>query len=678
MSTLKELKKDLKTAEKEIKKNKSVKDNKELLEILRTEIKLKENLRTKGYKTKTLNKIEKKFEKYDPNIKLLDKVKYIGHKIMRIRFDRNKYNGGSFTLKEVQKISNDMSKYMQKKGLKGQIMTSMHYGILDWRSGYFSNIGNDLRLYSPVDSGFEIEIVPQIKSFVIYSVIKPKAIGGTDYFNDCLYNALHKLIINLEQYFESPEEFKKYLGLKRSDKVPLECIEKVEQKLRTYQINVRGNYIRTSIIKSEKVINLTLINQHYDIDKTIGKKKALVRNINYTEKPVLLYDKYTFEIYDGKTKREITKDERNFYQYDFKSPYVLIEREKQKDKNGQETIITIEEEYEKLIPIIETLKKESGGLINLYKSGSFKNSALDLFDRYTKFLNEPEEILQDEAMWIKESSIGALIWADEFEGELYKYDVKSLYPHLMKSSTLKFPIKRGEFQRLEKFGEFFQFGFYRCKIFKSENDDINKVFRFNDTNYYTSISLAHAKEIGLKMELIQDSEPNFLYYSRDKLITFNEVFKTYIEFMFDLKEKDVEKSKFILNILWGALCEIDKKKYYCDVDKIINIEDDEEIFEMRPYRGNEDIDIISTHKTYKRYKTNYARLNPFLVSQGRKHMSNILFPIKENIKRIQTDGFLSTVKLHENKDVKLGELKYEGFTENGIIKNCINKVPVHY
>jgi hypothetical protein len=668
MSSIKELKKEIKTVEKEIRKNKSVKDNKELLEILRSEIKLKENLRTKGYKTKTLNKIKDKFEKYDPQIKLLDNVKYVGNKIMRIRFDRNNFNGGSFTLKEVQKISNDMSKYMKKKGIDGKVMSSMNYGLLGWRSGYFANIGDDVRLYNPVDSGYELEIVPQIKSFVIYSVIKPKAQGGNDLFNDCLYKCLKEMIINLEDYFESAESFKKFLGLKRCDKVPLECIDKIEQKLRTFQINVRGDYIRTSTIKSEKVINLNLTNEHYTIETT---KKPLVRFINFYEKPIALYDKLTFEIYDGKTKHKLSKEEKNELMYSFKSPYIVLDREEQKD--GE---ITIEEEYNKLIPIINNLKEKSGGLINLYKSGSYKNASLDLFDKFTKFLNEPEQILQDEAEWISNSSIGALIWAEEYEGELYKYDVKSQYPSLMKSQTLKFPMKRGEFQRLDKFGEYFQFGFYRCKIYKSEDGNINKLFRFNDTNYYTSISLNHAQKLGLKIELIQDDKPNFLYYSRDKLITFNEVFKPFVDFLFDLKEKKVEKSKDILNRLWGALCEVDKKKYFCEKDIVIN--DDEEIFEIRPYKNNEDIDIISTNKINKRYKTNYARLCPFLISQGRYEISNLMFPIKENIKRIQTDGFLSTIKLHENKNVKLGELKFEGYTENGIIKNCINKVDVHY
>lgn len=671
MPTLKELKKQIKQAEKAIKKNELVDLNKDLKEELQKELNLKRNLRAKGYRARTISKILKKFHKYKPDAKLLDNVKYVGNKIMRFRFDKGK-NDKPYTIEEIQKISDKMSKYLEKKDINGKLMSSMNYGKLGWRSGYFANIGDEVELYNPADSGVEYTNTPDVRSFVIYTVMKPKAHGGNDHFNDCLYNSLHKMIVNLEEYFESPESFKKYLGLKRCDKVPLSCIDKVEQKLRTYQINVRGDYIRTSVVKSEKVINLTLINQHYDIDKTIGKKKALCRNISYQEKPILLYDKLTFEIYDGVTKRIISKEERNYYQYDFKSPFTLIEREEQDEE------ITIEEEYNKLIVIIDNLKKESGGLINLYKSGSFKNAALDLFDRFTKFLNEPEEILQDEAMWIKESSMGALIWAEVFEGELYKYDVKSLYPFLMTLSTLKFPIKRGEFQKLDKFGEFFQYGFYRCKISKSDDDNINKLFRFSKSNYYTSISLDHAKTLGLQIELIQDDQPNFLYYSRDKLITFNEVFKPYIDFMFTLKEKNVEKSKFILNILWGALCEVEKKKYYCDIDKIINIEDDEEIFEIRPYKNNEDIDIISTHKNYKRYKTNYARLNPFLVSQGRKHMSNILYPIRESVKRIQTDGFLSTVKLHQNQDVKLGELKYEGFTENGIIKNCLNKVEVHY
>lgn len=673
MTKLKTLKKELKEVEKDIRRNKGDKDlNKDLRESLREEIKLKENLRQKGYKTKTFNSIEKKFEKYEPKIKLLDNVKYVGNKVMRIRFDRDKYNGNSFTEKEVKKISDEMSAYMEKKGLKGKIMTSMNYGVLGWRSGYFSDIGDDVRLYNPADSHINMEIVPQIKSFVVYSVIKQNPAGGNDIFNDCLYNCLKDVLhIRLKTYFPTPESLKRYLGLKRCDKVPLDCIEKIEQKLKSFQINVRGDYIYTSTVKSEKVINLLLIGEHYLVDAQ--KRKQLV-NINFDEKIPLLYDKLTFEIYDGKEKRKISIEEK-YKLNSFSSKYIIIDRERQRPKGGY-IEISLEEEYNKLIPIIENLKRESNGMINLYKSGNYKNTALHLFDSLTQYINRPEEILQDEAEWIKEASIGAIIFSECYEGELYKYDVKSMYPHLMTQQSLKFPLKRGEFQKLEQLPEYPQFGIYRCKILKSDNKDINKLFRFSEKNYYTSISLQHAKELNLKIELIQDNKPNSLCYSRDKLITFNEVFKPFVDILYDLKNRGVEKSKDILNRLWGALCEVETVKYFCD--KEINISSDEEIYELRPYSLNEDIDIIETNKINKRYKTNYARLCPFLIAQGRKYIKDIMFEHKENIYLCHTDGFLINKKIHSNIDVEIGELKYEGFTTNGKINNCNSFVEVHY
>ena len=58
-------------------------------------------------------------------------------------------------------------------------------------------------------------------------------------------------------------------------------------------------------------------------------------------------------------------------------------------------------------------------------------------------------------------------------------------------------------------------------------------------------------------------------------------------------------------------------------------------------------------------------------------MTNLMLPYKDSIHRIQTDGFLTSKPIHILTDVKLGELKYEGYTETGIITNCINRVEVH-
>ena len=53
-------------------------------------------------------------------------------------------------------------------------------------------------------------------------------------------------------------------------------------------------------------------------------------------------------------------------------------------------------------------------------------------------------------------------------------------------------------------------------------------------------------------------------------------------------------------------------------------------------------------------------------------MSKIMFVHRDNIYRIQTDGFVSSKPIHFNTDVKLGELKYEGYCEKAVITNCIN------
>jgi len=680
MTKIKQLKKELKEVEKELKQKKNVELNKDLIETLRNEIALKENLRQKGYKTKLFNKIANKFEKYNPKIKLLDNVKYKGNKIVRFKFNSNVYEGGDFSRDKVRAVSNKISNYLKENGMNGLIMTSIKLGDDYWRSGYFTDLGDEVELYDAYTDSYEQEKDEKIRqrimdqkltSFVVYAVLKQKAEGGNDKFNDCFYNCLKELInTDLMKCWKTPEAFKKYLSLSRCAKVPLTSIPKIEEKLNTYSINVRGNDIYTSITSSNKVINLLLSNQHYTVDKELLPKSLCQKNISYKEKQILLYDTSTFEAFNGTNKYILLKEDKmNILSH--KTDYLLV------DRFQCYKTLPIEEEYKKLIEIFDTLKRETNGLINMYKTGGFKNTALDLFNRFSKCIIEPEPILQDEALWIQEASKGAiLVWAEPYEGPMYKYDVKSMYPYLMTLMTNKFPVKRGEFKQIDKFDEFFQFGIYRCIIHKSEDENINKLFKFNKKYYYTSNSLNHAKKIGLKIELIQDTKPNFLYYSGEKTIKFGEVFGDYVNFMFSLKEKNVPHSKDILNILWGALCEkvIIKLK---DRNKII-IDDDEEINEIKPLLNDEDIDCINVNKINKKYKSNYARLGPFLLSKGRSYACDLMLEHKENIHRINVDGFITDKLIHTNKNVKLGELKYEGYNTNGKINNCTNKLEFKY
>jgi len=423
--------------------------------------KIKKIIKKRGYKYTKIDKyIDKKLGKYAPKQIYIKNLKYAGKEIVAIKFDKNKLLDTNFTIKKIQKIGDDFTQYLQRKGVNGKMMITTLYGDLGWRSGELRDIGEDVYLYDPDDyyDNNNIEKPKNIKSFYMFIKLGNKAQGGNDKHNDCLYNCLEKYIFDLERYFKSPADLKKFLKLNRDDKIPVSCLDKIEEKLKTYQINVRGEYIRSSTVKTHKQINLILSNEHFEVEKS--NKRSLTPYIKFNEKKPLLYDKLTFEGFDGVKKWILTKKEKNSIIYNHNSEYILINREEQRDENNNVIQITIEEEYKELIDIIEELKRETKGLINLYKTGSYKYAALDLFDRFNKHLNA-EDILQDEAYWINQSSFSALIWAEEYEGEMYKYDMVSYYSYLITLFTNRFPLKRGDFNIIDDLSEILEFGIYR-------------------------------------------------------------------------------------------------------------------------------------------------------------------------------------------------------------------------
>ena len=236
------------------------------------------------------------------------------------------------------------------------------------------------------------------------------------------------------------------------------------------------------------------------------------------------------------------------------------------------------------------------------------------------------------------------------------------------NSKMLFPINEGEFKKLtnEEFInlEFYQYGIYRCNI--SGN---NKQFRKNRLNYYTHIDLNEAKRLNLKVKLIVDSESNFLYYSRDKLLTGTELFGQYVNHLYELKKKQIKLSKMLLNILWGKLCQTKIKKNIVNNEKMIIIDD--EIKSIMPYNNSDNI-RINTYKKSDQFVSGWARIAPFIMSKGREKIAKIIDTFgNDNIVRCHTDGIISKVypnniELGEN----LGSLKFEESSDNITIKNC--------
>ena len=247
-------------------------------------------------------------------------------------------------------------------------------------------------------------------------------------------------------------------------------------------------------------------------------------------------------------------------------------------------------------------------------------------------------------------------------------------------SVLLLPIKSGEFKTFSKDEftslNFYPYGIYRVQISKSEDDNINQLFRFNKLNYYTHINLTDAQRLGLQINLIEDERPNALLYSRNKCLRCDQIFKRYIEFLFPLKEnKTLEKDvrdyiKSIINRLWGALCETNETRNIIERDNMndFQVPNNHKIKQTKPSRNKTQV-IIDTVHNDNYYKSTFARLKPFILSKGRSMISAIMHPHKEYIKKINTDGFISSVKLGIKTGDKLGDLVYEGYCENVIIKN---------
>ena len=127
--------------------------------------------------------------------------------------------------------------------------------------------------------------------------------------------------------------------------------------------------------------------------------------------------------------------------YTFKIAYVVVPKVNSK--------LTLKEEYDILISDNKALKLATKGFINLGQTGTIKKTSLYLFERLSEHIPNPEAITQDEMTWIENTTTGAIIFNEEYEGEAWKYDVKSMYPSIMKSSLLV-PMKRGEYKNWSK------------------------------------------------------------------------------------------------------------------------------------------------------------------------------------------------------------------------------------
>ena len=394
----------------------------------------------------------------------------------------------------------------------------------------------------------------------------------------------------------------------------------------------------------------------------------------YYDKVVMIYDTQildngNFRAYSVNGETEITKDDRDLYYSNLN--YLLVNMDK-----SYESPKAYHEYYTKTA---KQLKKETDGKINMFRTGGWTKTSIHLL---YSFLNQknivPEKIEKYECPFILNCG-GPFRLAKKFNGKLHKYDYRSYFPSVYSSEHLMIPIKAGILQtitqkEMEDWTNFKR-GIYKCRI-EEPKGNLKHLIHISQENLYTHYELTYANSKGLQITMI-DEPDNFLHYPADHCLKGSQVFGQYAKYLYELKEKNIEGAKVLLNYIWGALVKgnvrqivFDERKD--DFDKLVNL-DKVEVLNTCPIDRNRM--RITTVGRERFFDNNLARMKPFLLSKCRLQMSKTIEPYINNVYYSHTDSVLSDIKLPFFDTKTMGGIKYEGQTDaNGWIKNANSRI----
>jgi len=398
-----------------------------------------------------------------------------------------------------------------------------------------------------------------------------------------------------------------------------------------------------------------------------------VKGISYQEKKLLVIEQFP--------------DEKGLYQCYSNGFVTITEEERQqlmKNPRTEEFLLVTKEAsfkgslkkyYEELIENAELLKKLTDGKINMYKTGNYSKTALKyLFDLMNEKGICPEPIEDYETKFLLNSG-GAFRLSRPYEGPLYKYDARSYFASIYSYEKLYIPVKKGilktitqsEFNNMK----FIASGIYHCRVEKPKDEQLKKLVWINPDNYYTHLELQYFREKGLKIEII-DEENNFLNYPQSYCKAGSTIFGEYAKTLYKIKEEyGCQGAKKLLNHIWGVLCKKNKKVI------MFNPETDEPLDDDNPYELTQLDDNLFevTFLREQKFEYDLARMKPFFLAKCRLTIAKTIEPFVEHVHYSHTDSILSDIPLDLKDERELGNFRYEGYCEDGYVKNANSRSP---
>ena len=585
-------------------------------------------------------------------MKIKIKKTYAGH--TRLKYQNKRINELRYHITNKKPITRKRLRKFLAKTLKEMpnkddmmIMVNAKFGDRN-RSGKFTDIEpQDLDIFDPSYYGVDNNFDDKIYAFSLYlrEKVKPSKEGGQTELNDCLYRCLYKAFAGNIPNMKFANSLKKYLNLERNEKVHIDLIPKLEEKLRT-RINVSGDHDYISTKDHTRRIDLKLTDGHYTLLQHRSKK--LIQAIAHEEKQPLFYfydNKGIYHIYNGDDFSEIELDTYITMKADIRknprttSHFLLPAKSKE----------TMEQEYNAFVKDADDIRDKTKGLVNIYKcQGKYTMAIRRLFFNYSRCF-ECEGITEHESKYIDKAFMGGLIWGHKkvHLEDAYCYDFNSMYSHVMCSYS--FPLQEGKFHRLDILEDSIKYGIYRCNVSNADK----RLFKTNKFNFYTHIDLKRARELKYDIELIHDEQPNALIYQSGKVYG-TQLFKPTIDQLYPHKGTTPAIKK-LLALFWGSL--VKRWTYLVNTkDKDVNIKDGREmIFITR----RKDYHLVKCQRTNNRYEFDYARVAPFITAQARYLVSKQMEEHIDSIHRCHTDGFIADKKLSIPLSRDLGKIKLE-------------------
>ena len=293
---------------------------------------------------------------------------------------------------------------------------------------------------------------------------------------------------------------------------------------------------------------------------------------------------------------------------------------------------------------------------------SVKSMALNLFYTYARVFDFPP-ISSTETDWITKTKRCGLMYCLPVIGEMNSYDINSQYPFIMNSKN-GLPLGAPVYHHLTTLPVHWSFGIYRVRILGADP----RLFLYNHFHHYTHTDVIRAQELGATITFIADGLPNAMLYP--KRVPANQLFGPYVAKLFKHKNtinKTTGKKnplvKNLLNILCGALAQ--KETVIVDDGDDVDTGTADTVEIITDYDGADKIKMTFG------FKRPHARIYPFITSYGRSMISKICEPIIEDVYKIHTDGFLTTVDGLPTS-AEMGDLKLDGSGHFNIFH--INKV----